>query len=604
MLGMNNNLLKIELSKNKIKEIELEEEILEDYLGGRGLGVKLLTRSIKKGIDPLSPSNPLIFSVGPLTGSTVPTSGRFSLVTKSPLTNTIFHSNTGGYFGPFFKRCGYDVLFLTGRLNTNEKGYIVIDGHDKVEIKEADSLWGLTITETVEKIKGLEGRNSQILCIGPAGENLVKISSIMNQAHRAFGRGGVGAVMGAKNIKAIVVKNGKKKFPVKDKERLKKLNTLALDKIRVVPITSQGLALFGTAALVKVINHFGMFPVRNFQEAYTPPQLIDQVSGEELRERFLEKEEGCYNCVIRCGRLTNTGELKGKGPEFESLWSLGPLTGTFDLKEITHANYACNEQGLDTISTGSTIACAMELHDMGLLNEPLLKFGNGKELVNLIEMISGRNGIGNELAEGSLRLASKYGSPESAIQVKGLELPAYDPRGAFGHALNYAVSNRGACHLTGYMIALEILGVPKKIERFTVKGKGDLLALKQNQSAVEDSLITCKFVGYALGFEFQVRFLNTILDKNLSITDLIIIGERIFNLERLFNIREGFSRKDDKLPDRFLKIPLKEGPSKNKVVPLEELLEEYYKVRGWDDNGIPTNETLTRLKLERLMESD
>jgi aldehyde:ferredoxin oxidoreductase len=422
----------------------------------------------------------------------------------------------------------------------------------------------------------------------------------MNQAHRAFGRGGVGAVMGSKKLKAIVVKNGHKSFQVKDKERMKQLNIIATDKINVVPITSQGYKLFGTAALVKVINQFGMFPTFNNQTAFTDSKIIDSVSGESLREKFLEKDEGCYNCIIRCGRLTNTGEKRGKGPEYESLWALGPQTGIFDLKTITHANYLCNELGLDTMSTGGTIACAMEMQQNGLLKNDLVKFGNKNDLCKIIEEIAFKKGLGAELAEGSLRFSKKYNGEKYAMQVKGLELAAYDPRGAFGHALNYAVSSRGACHLTGFLVAPEVLGVPKKVDRFTVRGKSDLLFLKQNQSAIEDSLIVCKFVGYALGFEFQIRFLNVVLEKDMSITDLITIGERIYTLERLFNVREGFSRKDDKLPERFLKTPLKEGPSKDRTVPLEDLLNEYYEVRQWDENGIPRDELLERLSLNRL----
>jgi len=598
-IAMNNNILKIDLDSEKFVEEALDDEIFEKYLGGRGLGVKILCDSLSKGTNALSKENPLIFSIGPVTGSAVPTSGRFSLVTKSPLTNTIFHSNSGGFWGPYFKRTGYDCLLITGKLS--DVGYIVINDYDNIEIKSAEDLWGLRTTETVEKIQSLEGKISQVLCIGPAGENLVKISAIMNQAHRAFGRGGVGAVMGSKNLKAIVIKPGKKDFPINDKDHLKKLRIVAIDKIRVVPVTSQGLALFGTAALVKVINQFGMFPVKNFQSAYTDSEKIDSISGERLRKEFLEKNEGCYNCIIRCGRFTNTGEKSGKGPEYESLWSLGPSTGTFDLKIITHANYLCNDLGLDTISTGSTIACAMELQQKGLIKDNNLKFGNKDKLYEIIESIALKKGIGTELAEGSLKFSQKYNAESYAMQVKGMELPAYDPRGAFGHALNYAVSSRGACHLTGFLVALEILGSPKKIDRFSVRGKSDLLFLKQNQSAVEDSLIVCKFVGYALGFEFQARFLSTISDKKISITDLITIGERIYNLERLFNVREGFSRKDDTLPKRFLETPLNEGPSKNRVVPLEDLLNEYYNVRHWDENGIPTDELLEKLSLKRLI---
>ena len=595
---MNNKILKVDLTTEKITQDDIQDSVLEKFLGGRGLGVKLLTENLPKGVHPLSKENPLIFSIGPLTASIVPTSGRFSLVTKSPLTGTIFHSNSGGYWGPFFKRCGYDCLYISGKLS--DKGYIVIDGNENVEIKDAENLWGLKSTETVERIKQKEGQNSQVLCIGPAGENLVRISSIMNQAHRAFGRGGVGAVMGSKNLKAIVVKSGNKKFPVKDKEHMKKLNIMALDKIRVVPITSQGLALFGTAALVKVINLFGMFPVKNFQSAYSDSKTIDLVSGERLREEYLESNEGCYNCVIRCGRLTNTKEMKGKGPEYESLWALGPLTGIFDLKEIIHANYLCNDYGLDTISMGGTIACAMELQQNGMIKDQSIRFGNAESLCKIIEQTALREGIGDELAEGSLRFSKKYNAENYAMQVKGMELPAYDPRGAFGQALNYAVSSRGACHLTGFLMASEVLGVPKMIDRFSVSGKSDLLVLKQNQSAVEDSLIVCKFVGYALGFEFQARFLSIVLDKKISITDLITIGERIYNLERLFNIREGFKKDNDSLPSRFIENPLKEGPSKERVVPLEELLKQYYLVRRWDENGVPTDELLERLSLKRL----
>ena len=598
---MNNKILNIDLDSEKVYEEPIKEEILTNYLGGRGLGIKLLTDYLPKNIDPLSKKNPLIFSVGPLTGTIAPTSGRFSLVTKSPLTNTIFHSNSGGFWGPYFKKCGYDCLFIQGKLTSENKGYILIDGYDNVEIKDAENLWGLKTSETLEEIQKIEGKNCQVLSIGPAGENLVKFASIMNQAHRAFGRGGVGAVLGSKNIKAIVVKSGRQKFPVKNKAYMKKLAAVAIDKIKVVPITSQGMALFGTAALVKIINLFGMFPVKNYQYAYLEPEKIDLVSGERLRERFLEKSEGCYNCIIKCGRMTNTGDMSGKGPEYESLWALGPLIEIFDLKTITHANYLCNDYGLDTMSTGATIACAMELQQKNLIKFDSLTFGNKDNLCKLVEQIALRKGIGEELAEGSLRFSRKYNGQDYAMQVKGMEMPAYDPRGAFGHALNYAISSRGACHLTGFLVALEVLGAPKKIDRFSIRGKSDLLVLKQNQSVVEDSLIVCKFVGYALGLEFQVRFLSTILDKEMSINDLLTIGERIYTLERLFNIREGFSKKHDILPKRFLETPLQDGPSKGKVVPLNDLIDEYYKVRNWDENGNPTDNLLEKLSLKRLI---
>ncbi len=595
---MNNVLLKIDLSKEEIGKEAIYDDLVTKYLGGRGLGVRILCDNLKKGVDPLAPENYLIFAIGPLTSTIIPTSGRCSLVTKSPLTNTILHSNSGGFWGSVFKKCGYDALSITGKLKGDFKGYIVIDGTDNIEIKDATELWGQTSDKATEKLLEIEGK-CQVLAIGPAGENLVRMASIMNQGHRAFGRGGPGAVMGAKGLKAIVVKNGTKKIQVHELDRLKNLNKVASDKIKVFPITSQGLPLFGTAGMIKVINSFGMLPVNNNQMAYISDNRIEDISGERLREKFLENAEGCYACPIRCGRMTNTGERKGKGPEFESLWALGPQCGIFDLKAITHANYLCNSYGLDTISVGNTISCAMELQQRGLLDESVIQFGNYQILEELIRNIAYREGLGDELAEGSLRFAKKHNGTQYAMQVKGLELPAYDPRGAMGQALNFATSNRGACHLTGYLVGMELLGVPKLIDRFSL-AKSDLLVLKQNQSAVEDSLVVCKFVGFALGLDYQVRFLRIITGQDYTIDKLVEIGERIYTLERLFNIREGFSRKDDTLPERFLKEPLQEGPSKDYIIPLDRLLEDYYRIRCWDANGIPTDKLLQKLNLERL----
>jgi len=584
-------MIKINLSKEEIYTEELSIEILNEYLGGRGLGVKLLYDNLGKGVDPLSPQNILVFSVGPLTSIPLPTSGRLSLVTKSPLTNTILHSNSGGFWGPFFRRNGYYALYITGKFTGSSKGYILIDGTN-IEIKDASELWGLTTEETLKKLTALEG-NCQVLMIGPAGENQVKFASIMNQAHRAFGRGGAGAVMGSKGLKAIAVKNGQNKVQPQNPVYLKKLNQVAADKIRVFPITSQGLPLFGTAVMMKVINAFGMLPIKNNQKG--ADERIDLISGERLREKFFEKNESCFSCPIRCGRWTNTGDQRGKGPEFESLWALGPQCGIFDLKIITHANYLCNKLGLDTISTGNTIACAMELHQRGLLDRSI-SFGDSQKLMELVNEIAYKRNLGKELAEGALRFAKKYNGTQYAMQVKGLELPAYDPRGAMGQALNYATSNRGGCHLTGYLIAMELLGVPKLIDRLSIAAKADQLVLKQNQSAVEDSLIICKFVGFALGFDFQIRFLRAVTGRDdLTIAELVKIGERIYNLERLFNVQEGFTRIDDNLPERFLKEHLPGG----RIVPLDKLLDEYYHVRGWDDNGIPTNEVLEKLNLKR-----
>jgi len=594
MVGMYNKLFRVDLSKGETGNLEIDESLYERFIGGRGLGTKLFTDRVHPETDPLGPENMLVLTTGPVTGTAVPTNGRMSLVTKSPLTNSIFYSNTGGFFGFNLKRCGCDGIIIEGIADSPK--YILIDGNNGASIKDAKEIWGLDTEESLTKIRQIEGEKTQVLMIGPAGENLVKISSVMNNSERAFGRGGVGAVWGSKNLKAIVVKNGKNKTQVDKPDLLKKYVQSALDKIKVVPVTRAAYPLFGTSSLVNVINDLGMFPIKNFQKGYSPD--AHKVSGETIRKDILVETEACFGCSIRCGRKTKAGNMEGKGPEYETVWALGPDCGVYDLEKVTQANYHCNKLGLDTISAGGTIACAMELQEKGLIKDKKIKFGNADILTPLVKMISAKEGIGAELAEGSRFLSKKYKSEESSIQVKGLELPAYDPRGAMGHALGYATSNRGGCHLTGYLAAMEILAAPKKIPRFTIGGKADLLALKQNQSAVEDSLVTCKFAGFAVGFDFNARFLTAITGKDMNISVLLEIGERIYNLERMFNLGAGLSRKDDKLPRRFLESAFKEGLSKGQTVPLEEMLDSYYAVRKWDKEGVPSPKLLEKLGID------
>jgi len=592
MKGMNNKVLKIDLKKGNISDLKISDEILEKYIGGRGLGVKLFTYLAPENIEPLSPENILIFTTGPFNATNIPTNGRFSLVTKSPLTNGIFYSNSGGHFGVFLKKCGFDGIFIE---NAGENPCYILIEEDKVEIKDANNLWGLDTEETLKKLSEIEGEKIHALMIGPAGEKLVKISSIMNDAARAFGRGGVGAVMGSKKIKAIVVKGGSKKFEASDTELLKKYVKVALDKIKVVPITRSALPKFGTSAMINVINNLGMLPINNFQRGYD--KRASQVSGEEIRKQIYQESEGCFACPIRCGRLTKAGDMTGKGPEYESVWALGPDLGIYDLITVTQANYLCNKLGLDTISCGASLACGMELKEKGLIKDEELTFGNSAGLKELVKNIALKRGIGWELSEGALNLAKKYNSEETAIHVKGLELPAYDPRGAIGHALGYATSNRGGCHLTGYLAAMEIYAAPKKIDRFTTGGKPDLLALKQDQKAIEDSLGICAFAGWSLGLDYYARFLKAITGRDYDVVELTKIGERIYNLERLYNMQEGLTKDNDTLPPRFLNEPLKEGASKDSTVPLENMLKDYYFVRGWDENGVPTEKTIKKLEI-------
>jgi aldehyde:ferredoxin oxidoreductase len=407
-------------------------------------------------------------------------------------------------------------------------------------------------------------------------------------------RGGPGAVMGSKKLKAVLV-SGSKKVRVADPDALKFFVGETRKKLNESPITSQALPKFGTNVLVNVINTHGLLPIRNFQEGTSPD--ADGVSGETLTEKVLKKRSACYGCPIGCGRKTATPNESGDGPEYETVFALGPECGVFDIEKVTEANYLCNDYGLDTISTGVTIGCAMELSQRGILCEKI-EFGDGEIVKSLVPMIANREGIGDSLAEGSKRFAGSLGSPEYSMSVKGMELPAYDPRGSQGMGLAYATSNRGGCHLRGYMIGWEVLGVPKLIDRFNWSGKADLLVRGQNQYAAMDSLIVCKFVGYNVNEEYLSRLLTAVTGEGYVQEDLMEIGEKVYTLERAFNAREGFDRKDDCLPPRFLNTPLEEGGSKGSVVHLEQMLDEYYSIRGWDENGLPVRETLDRLDLE------
>jgi aldehyde:ferredoxin oxidoreductase len=585
------NLLKVNLTTGKISIEELDPEIPLNYIGGTGVGVKLFTDAHQKGVNPLGPENSTIISTGPLTGSRAPTSGRFSLVTRSPLTGTIFDSNSGGIWGVKLKRCGFDGVWIAGR--SRDPVYLKVS-EDDVELRGADSLWGKDVSEASQELRKAEGQKVSVLTIGPAGENQVRFSSIMNDEYRALGRGGVGAVWGSKKLKAVVVDPGSKPREIARPESFQRYVMSAFKKAVQGPITGQALRLFGTSVLVNIINEFGLFPVRNSQAGCDDE--VDSISGESIKEALFVKPEACFNCPIACGRVTKTVKRSGKGPEFESVWALGAQCGVFDLESVTEASYDCNLMGLDTISTGATISCAMELHQRGMLEEQI-EFGDAKALQPLVKKIATKEGIGVDLAEGSARFARKQGAEEYAMAVKGLELPAYDPRGAMGQALAYATSNRGGCHLRGYMVGWEVLGSPKMLPRFNLTGKTDILMRIQNLSRVTDSLVTCKFLEYSVGYDHLARLLSAATGIDYTISSLQTIGERIWNLERLYNLREGIDGTHDTLPARFLKEPLEKGPSSGRVVDLDKLLRDYYRSRGWNEHGVPTSSKLEKLGL-------
>jgi len=587
MNGWMNKIVKVDLSSGTQTIINIEEDVRRKYIGGRGLGLKLYTDICSADVDALSGENAIVFSTGPLTGI-IQTAGRYQVTTRSPLTNAIVNSSSGGFFGAFLKKAGLDAIIITGSSDTPI--FLEIT-EDNIEIKNAEHIWGKDTHETMKILKSESSSNISIACIGPAGENLVPYASIMNDKDRAAGRGGVGAVMGFKNLKAITA-SGKKEIPVDNPENLKEMISTINTLIDKNPVTGKSLQLLGTSVLVNVINAHGMYPTENFQRGVFND--AEGTSGEKIAETILQGRSACFKCPIACGRKTKTSKREGEGPEYESVWAFGAHLGISDLETITEANYTCNELGLDTITAGSTIGCAMELYEKGVFPEKL-EWGDSSNLVKYVEDIAYKRGVGKDLALGSKKLAEKYGKPELAMQVKGMELPAYDPRGAQGQALSYATSNRGGCHMQGYLISPEILGSPAFMDRYSIEGKAEIVALFQDISAAVDSLVLCRFLQFAISIDTFKDILNVVTGLDYTEEELLEVGTRIYNLERKFNSEAGLTRKDDMLPPRFLEEELSEGASRNRVVQLDEMLDRYYKLRGWDENGVPKKETLQNL---------
>ncbi len=597
MKALNGMILRIDLTSGKISKEPIEESLARDFLGGRGLASKILYDELPAGTDPLSPANKLIFAAGPLTGTTAPTGGRYMVVTKGPLNGAIASSNSGGFFGKEFKTAGYDLIIFEGKA---EKPVYVWIKDDKVEIRDASDLWGKNTHETTDALMARVGDDkAKVACIGPAGEKLSLIACVINDKHRAAGRTGVGAVMGAKNLKAVVVR-GTGKVELADADQFREAQKVSMGKIRENPTTSQGLPAYGTAVLVNVINENGLFPTRNFQTGVFAG--ASKISGETLADTYLVSKRHCFACPIGCGRGTKINGREGEGPEYEVAWSFGADCGVDDLKAIVEANYLCNELGLDGISAGATIAAAMELYERGYipkedLDGPELKFGSAEAIVEYTRKMGLREGFGDKLAEGSYRLATAYGHPELSMSVKKQELPAYDPRGAQGHGLEYATSNRGGCHVRGYMISPEILGAPEKIDPQALEGKPAWVKTFQDLTAFIDASGLCLFSSFALGADEYGAMTSAATGWEMDGNEVLKIGERIWNLERLFNLREGFSKDDDTLPERLLKEPMPEGPNKGTVHKLGELLPGYYQVRGWDENGVPSEDKKRELGL-------
>jgi aldehyde:ferredoxin oxidoreductase len=611
MEGWMGKILRVNLSEGDIGVDDLDFDFAREYLGGRGLGSKILFDEVDPKVEPFDPGNKLIFMTGPLTGTGAPCGARYMVITKSPLSGTVASSNSGGYFGAELKFAGYDGIIFEG---ASDEPVALWIKDDEVELKPAGHLWGKNTHETEDLIRaGIENpwiaKETHIACIGPAGEKLSRIACVMNDKNRAAGRSGVGAVMGAKKLKAIVVR-GTNKIKLADKEAFQKAVKHARDTLRAGALTSETLPSFGTAALVNVINQAYALPTKNWQECHF--ETADKISGETIAATILTRRKGCFSCPIACGRLTElkspkwrdsaVAKSKGEGPEYETVELFGADCGVDDLEAITKANYICNELGMDTISAAATIATAMELYEKGHIPAKDLggikpNFGNGEALVLLTEKMGKREGvIGDILAEGGYRLAEKYGHPELFMGSKKLEAPAYDPRGLQAMGLQYATSNRGACHVRGYATAPEIVGIPIKTDPFVTEGKAGLVIGLQDGTAVIDSSGLCLFVSLAPGFapDDVLALVNAVTGAKYTAEDFARIGEKIWNLERLFNLKAGLTKADDALPRRLLEEP---GGPKGDVCRLDEMLPEYYSLRGWDKEGVPSESKLEDLGL-------
>jgi aldehyde:ferredoxin oxidoreductase len=593
------------MSSGNIKIDEWSEEVARKWIGSRGLGIYLLLKEMDPRVEPLSAENKLIIAAGPLTGTSAPTGARYNVITKSPLTGYITFSNSGGYWAAELKRAGYDAVVVEG---ASEKPYYLFIRDDHVELRDATPLWGLKMSETESWIKRQHNDpNIKVLGIGPAGEKLVRFASIMNDVHRAAGRAGVGAVMGFKKLKAIAVR-GSKTVRVADPEKFMLVVREKVNKIRSDPVGGGGLPKFGTSVLVNIINENGLYPYKNFQESQF--QYAYEQSGEAMVKKYLVKNKPCYACPIGCARVNRLPTIgETEGPEYESIWAFGSNMGINDLASIIEANHMADEYGFDTISLGGTLATAMELYEKKLIRDedlgdfPPPRFGNTEVLHYYIEKIAKREGFGDLLAEGGYRLAKRFNGEQYFMGVKKLELPAYDPRGAEGHGLGYATNNRGGCHIKNYMISPEILGYPKKMDPHDISDeKINMLILFQHLTAVIDSAGLCLFSTFGLWADDYADLLNAALGWNYSTEDYLKIGERIWNAERLFNLKAGLKPlEEDTLPKRLLEEPVPSGPNKGRVVRLREMLPRYYKLRGWNEDGTIPVEKLRELGLEEFV---
>ncbi|MFZ2989063.1 aldehyde ferredoxin oxidoreductase family protein [Ideonella sp.] len=612
-------ILRVNLSTGTVQSEPLNMDWARSYLGSRGLASKYLVEELDAKVDPLSPDNKIIWSTGPLTGTMASTGGRYTVVTKGPLTGAIACSNSGGYWGAELKMAGWDMIIFEG---ASPKPVYLFVQDDVAELRDAAHLWGKTVWDTEAALKSQhQDPLLRVSSIGGAGENQVLFAAVVNDLHRAAGRSGVGAVMGSKNLKAIAVRGTLGVGNIADPKEFMRVTFEKKKILQENAVTGAGLPAYGTQVLMSVINEVGALPTRNHRdvqfegagdigaEAMGRPRSGPGTDGKTP----LVTNQACFGCTIACGRIQKidqnhfTVENKPKywgasgGLEYEAAWALGAANGVKDLDTLQYANVLCNEHGMDPITFGATIGAVMELYDMGVLTKEQIgidaQFGSAQALAYFAEITAKGEGFGKEIGQGSKRLCEKYGHPELSMSVKGQEFPAYDARGIQGIGLAYATSNRGACHLRGYTIASEVLGIPVKTDPLESEGKPELVKAFQDATAAFDSAGLCIFTSFAWGLADVQPQVAAACGPEFTLENLSTIGERIWNMERDFNNRAGFTSKDDSLPPRLLKEAAKTGPAKGMVNKLPEMLPKYYAARGWDADGQLTADTRSRLGL-------
>ncbi|MGQ0711082.1 MAG: aldehyde ferredoxin oxidoreductase family protein [Rhodoferax sp.] len=609
-------ILRVNLSAGTVTPEPLNMQWARDYVGSRGLGSKYLVEEIDATVDPLAPENKIIWATGPLTGTMASTGGRYTVITKGPLTGAIACSNSGGYWGAELKMAGWDMIIFEGK--SAKPVYLYIND-DVAELRDAAHLWGQSVWKTEAALQqSHQDPLLRVSSIGKAGENGVLYAAVVNDLHRAAGRSGVGTVMGSKNLKAIAVRGTRGVGNIKNPKAF--MAAVAAEKKVLADnaVTGQGLPAFGTQVLMNVINEIGGLPTRNHRDVQF--ENAKDISAEAMAtprktdgKKHLVTNQACFGCTIACGRISkmdenhftivNKPQYRGAngGLEYEAAWSLGAANGVGDLEALQYANLLCNEEGIDPISFGATVGAVMELYEMGVLTKEQIgieaNFGSAQALAFLCEETVNGRGFGKEIGQGSKRLCAKYGHPELSMSSKGQEFPAYDGRAIQGIGLAYATSNRGGCHLRGYTIASEVLGIPVKTDPTEHEGKPELVKAFQDATAAFDSSGLCIFTTFAWSLPNLSTQLQGACGDAYTVEELAKIGERIWNMEREFNYRAGFTAKDDSLPPRLLSEPCKSGGSKGKVNMLGEMLPKYYAVRGWDTQGRPTAETKARLGL-------